>query len=141
MGNYITKATLIDAIGEQELIARTDRERTGEIDEDVLDSYIAEAEAEVDGYLRSGGYTTPLESPQDPIIPRLCTDVLRFHLWRGTKTPEDIQDRYKAAGARMKDIQRGTLSVKQPESSTSPDTGIAIEAPDRVFTDETLQGF
>lgn len=141
MGNYLDKALLITKLGEKELLARTDKDRSGAIDDDTLNEYIEASEGVIDGYLRSGGYTAPLTAPVDPLIIRLSLDVLRFDLYRGGQIPPEVQTRYDNAISRLKDIAAGRLDVAVAGATESPGGSIAYSAPEKVFTDANLDGF
>ncbi|CAN5754462.1 hypothetical protein BH11PSE12_BH11PSE12_08330 [soil metagenome] len=86
---YCTKADLINAYGEQELIQLTDRENALVIDDAVLNTAIATAEAEINVWLE-GRYPLPLASVP-LVLKRIACDVTRFGLCG------DIADDHPAA--------------------------------------------
>jgi phage gp36-like protein len=141
MGNYISKQLFLDSNLEQEIIARTDRDRTGGVNDVVLAQFIADAEGEVDGYLRAGAYATPLTSPLDPSIPPLTLDVCRYRYWVGATPPEQVGERYTAATKRLTAIQSGRVQLALADAGPVEESVLDFQAPTRVFTDETLEGF
>ena len=96
---YCTKTQLIDQFGETELRQLTDRDKTGSIDDNVLNNAIDAAAREIDGYLRSR-YALPLSQAQidESALPEKAGDIVRHFLY-GKKVPEEVLNRYKAAVA------------------------------------------
>ncbi len=60
---YANREDMVRAFGERECVSLTDRNYTGQIDDDVLNGALVQASAEIDGYL-CGRYPVPgLMSP------------------------------------------------------------------------------
>ena len=78
--SYATRQDMVNTIGERELIALTDREQTGAINDSVLAVALATAEAEVDSYL-AGRYPLPFPNPPLVLTAYTC-DIARYHLGR-----------------------------------------------------------
>ena len=55
---YATRQDMVNAFGEKECIALTDRDFTGQIDDHVMDVKLTQASAEIDSYL-AGRYPIP----------------------------------------------------------------------------------
>lgn len=106
---YCTVTDLINspAIGEQELIQRTDRNRTGAIDTTVLNAAMARADADINRYLRvkNPGFTVP---PVSDDLKYVAVDLTRFYLYDGT-IPEDIQKAYDRALKTLADYADGKV--------------------------------
>ena len=112
---YCTKQDLIDRFGEAEMIQLTDRAATGEIDDAVLDQAIEDAGGEIDGYLASGGYATPL-SPVPRIVTAKACDMARHALY-DDHAAEQVRKRYEDAIRFLRAVADGTvkLGVSAPE--------------------------
>lgn len=57
---YCTEADIQDRIGEDRLLQLADFDDDDAVDSDQVTNAIADADDIIDGYLRSGGYSTPL---------------------------------------------------------------------------------
>lgn len=136
MGTYIDKQGMIDRFGESELIALTDRDSAGTIDDAVLDAAIADAEARIDAKLR-GRYTLPFATAPDELAP-LAADIARYLMW-GIQAPDAVKARMDFAMGELRDYATGrnTLDVPGEDPDTSPQAPTVI-APAGVFTDATL---
>lgn len=91
---YNTKQNMIDRYGEEELIQLTDRVAAGVIDDAVLNQGIADAAAEIDGYL-GGRYQLPL-AVTPPILTVYACDMTRYRLYDDAAT-EQVEKRYQDA--------------------------------------------
>lgn len=86
---YCTDTDLITRYGEYELTQLTDRARVGAIDGSVLDQAIADAGAEIDGYLATAGYPTPLVAAPY-VLTRYACDLARWYLYDEVR-PDAVQ--------------------------------------------------
>ncbi len=138
---YSTLAGLTDSFGAEELVQLTDRENVGAIDEAVVNKAIASADAEIDGYLAAGGYVVPL-SPVVPLVVDLAEALVRYRLYKDHPT-ESVSTRAKEARDVLKSLADGTMSLSTGgQSGSAGSAGNAeVEAPDRVFTSDTLRDF
>lgn len=141
MGTYVDQQYFLDNALGNEIIARTDRDRAGEVDLDVLEEFITAAEGEVNAALRAGAYETPLTAPVDPSIPPLVLDVCRWRYWVGANPPDEVTLRYKRATDRLLAIQKGHVALDLSDAGPGKGSVIDYRAPDRIFTDETLEGY
>lgn len=128
---YCTRQNLIDRYGEEELIQLTDRANIGQIDDAVLDQAIADAAAEIDGYL-SARYTLPLGSVPAALT-RVAADIARYDLYSSV-APEHVRQRYEDARRFLEQIaagrvQLGAGGVEPPSTSSLAD----IQSGGRVF--------
>src|SRR5271165_430580 len=107
---YATAQDLIDRFGETELVQLTDRSDPPAyaIDQAVASSALATASAEMDGYI-CVKYALPL-SAVSPVLVDLACDIARFRLY-SVRATEEVQKRYDAALARLKEIARGTFKL------------------------------
>lgn len=128
---YCTAQDMIDRFGEDEVIQLTDRARQGIIDDGVLDRALSDAQAEVDGYL-AARYPLPLASVP-PVLVRVSADITRYYLFDRAAT-DQVESRYKAAVALLRDISAGRVTLGLPEAAT-PQTSntVTMESGGRVF--------
>jgi len=133
---YAVQADLEQRFGEAELVRLTDRAAppTGQVDAAVVTRAIADAEAEINGYLASR-YTLPLGSTPE-ILKRLTCDLARYLLYDDV-APDQIRDRYKDAVALLKGIAEGKVSLAiDPASQPAPQAEtdvVAARTADRTF--------
>lgn len=91
---YSSQADLISRYGETELIQLTDRDGLlGGIDAVVLSAALSDADAEIDGYLRAGGYALPLASVPAELL-RHASQMARYYLYDGER-PEYVRQDYQ----------------------------------------------
>ena len=104
----------------------------------------ADAASIIDSYLASvpgRSYLLPLTAPPARVI-ELCSDITRYKLW-DDQAPEIVKDRYNAAIAFLEKVALGELTIVGLEEEPVEGVvgAIAYTAKDRVFTDETREGF
>ena len=131
---YATVDQLVRQFGQREVIALSDRENTGEMDETVLGDALDNASSEIDSYLASR-YAMPL-NPVPKMLSSLCGDIARYRLCSGeTRMTEEIEKRYKAATDFLKQVASGVAvlgtsaageAVPQPESSIEFSSGVLV---------------
>ncbi|MCE5420258.1 MAG: DUF1320 domain-containing protein [Acidithiobacillus sp.] len=108
---YCTLADLIERYGEAELIQRADRDNDGSPDAAVVNRAIADASAEIDGYLATR-YQLPL--PTIPVIlARIAGDMARYFLWQ-EQASEEVRRRYEDARRLLEAISSGKVSLGLP---------------------------
>lgn len=138
---YATRTDMIKRFGEEELILLTDHDAdSGVIDDVVLEQAIADASAEIDGYL-GGRYSLPL--PTVPaVLVRICCDIARYHLHH-EHAPERIAKRYDDAIKFMGQLGSGAISLGKPdEGDTSPSNNTAqLMSAGSVFARERSKDF
>lgn len=107
---YASAADMVTRFGEREVIALTDRDRSNQVNESVLQVALDSAEAEINGYL-GGRYQLPL-----PRVPRILTgyacDMARYRLC-GAECPttDEIRDRYKDAVGFLQRVAEGKITL------------------------------
>jgi phage gp36-like protein len=130
---YATRDDMIKRFGEEEIILLTDQDaNAGVIDDGVLNQALADASAEVDGYL-GGRYTLPLPSAPAVLV-RICCDIARY-LLHDEHAPERIEKRYDDSVKFLKSLAKGEIGLGIPdEGDASPSNNTAqISSDGRVF--------
>jgi len=132
---YATQADMVSRFGSTEVIAMTDRDRTGEIDADLLSNALDDASAEMDTYL-AGRYRLPLST-----VPRflagLCCDIARYRLAGAeVRDTEEVRTRFRDAIAFLKLAADGkvTLGVDPAGMTVQPGSTIRFEQGTRIFS-------
>jgi phage gp36-like protein len=131
--SYVTTAQLIARFGEQVLIDLTDRDGLGVIDEDVLASAVAAAEATVNGYV-SGRYPIPLSPVTEDVLEAIF-NLVRYIL-DGDNGNDIVINRRNDSIAWLKDVSAGRarLSGIEVVAPPSPATSrIEMRSQPRVF--------
>lgn len=137
---YASQSDLEERFGAQEILELSDRANTGSIVVAVVARALADADAEINGYL-SARYTLPLGSTP-PVLVRLAADMARYYLYDDRVT-DQVKARYDAAVKLLKAISAGTATLgPEADSSEVPTTGgVQIEANERVFSQDTLSDY
>ncbi len=139
---YVTLSQLQDRYGDALLVSLTDRAAvpTGSIDTDVVDRAIADASAQIDGYL-AARYALPMAS-----VPALLVDltaaltIWKLHLY---DPPQKMRDDRDGALKMLENIARGlvTLEIAGVEPEGSGSGGVQITDRERPLTADNLKGF
>jgi phage gp36-like protein len=138
---YATQVDLVSRFGETEIIQLSDRTGTaGAIDSAVVADKLADADAEIDGYLQ-GRYTLPL-SPVPTVLVRVAADIARYHLYDDRAT-EQVTKRYTDAINFLELVAKGDVQLGVTPDGTPAETGAGPESvnPGRVFTTDSLKDF
>jgi phage gp36-like protein len=137
---YATTQDMIDRFGQQELAELTDRTNGAVIDATVLGKALADADAEINGYLASR-YTLPLASVP-PILTKFAADIARYQLY-DVRVTEAVKARYDDAIKFMKDLARGlgSLGLDQVDEPVADAGGVQIQANVRVFCRARLEDY
>lgn len=108
---YVSKAQLIDAFGETELIQLTDRVNLNVIDDVVLSQAITKAALRIDGYI-SPRYNLPLDQAMIDAssLTEMTGYIVRRILYKDAAI-DQIKDDYKDALAWLRDVQSGKVSL------------------------------
>lgn len=141
MGNYITKADIIEQLPELFLTQLTDDEGLGITNETRVNAAIDDAEGEADGYL-SARYVTPL-SPVPNAVQKFTADIAIYNLFsRKDQVPPDREKRYESAVKFFANASKGivNLGAAKPEPSNSPG-GVEISGNTRRLTRDKMEGF
>lgn len=134
---YATAQDLTDRFGATELIELTDRANTGAIDTTVLGRALADADAEINGYLASR-YTLPLASVP-PVLVAKASDMARYYLY-DVRVTEAVKARYDDAVKYLQSLPKGLVSLGlDPVNVPVADAGgVQIQANARVLTADNL---
>jgi phage gp36-like protein len=139
---YASQSDMVARFGEREVRILTDRDNQGLIDPAVLDYALAQADAEIDGYLQ-GRFALPLASVPVLLVGIAC-DVARYRL-AGTdiRETDPIRMRYKDAVKLLASIGKGELQLGlSATGQATPDAGaVRIVEGGRVFTPDTLSDY
>jgi phage gp36-like protein len=107
---YATLQTLIDRYGQDQLLVLADRDADGEIDTDITDRALADAEAEIDGYLATR-YELPLATVP-PVLSRLAADIALYRLCDDdAMVTDERRRRYDDALSLLGRISSGVVSL------------------------------
>jgi phage gp36-like protein len=134
---YATLSDILEQVAEAELIALTDDEQLGAVDQTVVDRAIANAGALIDGHCRDR-YVVPF-APVPDLVRMFAVDLAVFNLYgRRThiETPAVILERQKQALAYLKRVQDGaaTLGAAVKLGSHTASNGATYTGADRLFT-------
>jgi phage gp36-like protein len=137
---YIIAQDMIDAFGEEEVVALTnlDNPSATTINNVVLQQAIDDACATIDAYLQSR-YTTPIV-PTPAALVRIACDITRGELDQNNPRDEVIR-RWEMAIAFLKDIAKGVASIPLPEPAATSDGLPGYVSNPPVFTMQSLEGF
>jgi phage gp36-like protein len=140
VSTYAVEADLIKRFGQAEILALSDLDRSGAIDHTRTAQALADASAEIDGYLQSR-YQLPL-SDVPAMLSLLCCNVARY-LLMGTRPTEEARSRYDDAIKYLRDIATGKFGLGlDPSSGTpAPVTTATLVQRDRVFSGDALRDF
>jgi phage gp36-like protein len=108
---YASQADMIDRFGTVEIQQLTDRElpALGEIDADVLDRALADADGIVDRYL-CARYSVPLAPTYPTDIVRIACDIARYML-HDLGAPESVRQHYEDALKWLAAVAEGKLPL------------------------------
>lgn len=140
--SYATKANMISAFGEDEVIALTDRSNAFVIDDAVLAAALAEADAEIDPYL-AGHYVLPPASVPAVLVGKAC-DITRYRLSGAGVTETDIvRMRYTDAIKFLDKVAAGKLPLALDALGGVPVAtgGVKFSGGVRTFDRNTLADF
>lgn len=137
MTMYATADDFVLRIGEQQAIELTDRDRTGEINQQVLAIALSDSSSQMDGYLL-GRYTLPLASIPDNLV-RICCDIARYRLVSMSEvtTTDEIIERYKLSLKELEQIASGKISlgIASNETQAEDSVGVIFSNPgNRIFS-------
>jgi len=140
---YCTGEQMAERFGRNIIAQLTSRDGSGEIDEAVLDSAIADASAEIDMFL-AGRYSLPLSSVPLPLTRIACViarDILAVnsdvHDERWAKQADD-------ARKMLRDIADGRTSLgvdSLAQAPATPPSGVSMESGGRIWARDKSGGF
>jgi phage gp36-like protein len=131
---YCTIDDIKKVIPAAELIQLTDDSQTGEVDTDIVNAAIANADNLINGYLRAK-YSLPLSEVPD-LVKEFSVTLAKHWLYsrRWPELPDGLKDAYKNAFSMLKDINAGKLTLGIDETTT--DTTVD-QAESQFYTNKT----
>lgn len=113
------------------------------LDNDRINTAIADADALIDGYLGSR-YAVPFTTVP-PLIKKLSVDIAIYYLHQGyqeLKMPEGVKERYDDAIRSLEELKSGEILLAGSTSAAALSAFIRTNktADDRIFTAESLAG-
>ncbi len=137
---YSTIEDLYARDTEQSIIDLTDDEHTGNVDTDIVDKAISDADTLIDSYLLGRVSCMPfIEIPST--INGLSIELAIYYLYLrrfASNIPEGTVFRYKEAMKQLKSVASGEVIVC-PVDATKP--SVKVKAPAAVYTPETLAAY
>ena len=129
---YASEQDLIYRFGESEVIQIT--RGTTTVNSSVLAEAQAQADAEIDGYLR-GRYALPLAGTPE-IINRCACDIARWILYSGVIT-EEVERRYKRSIELLEKIAKGDIQLGLLAAPSESEVNLSSDMPQ--FESDELQ--
>jgi phage gp36-like protein len=140
---YCTLDDIKNDIPEAELIQLTDDDNAGVVDEAKVTDAIADADSEIDTYLR-GRYPLPLD-PAPRILKKLSIGIALYYLFHRRQIANDvIKERYENAVKLLDRIAKGQVHLVEADGDAVTDEGgpqASKDEDDRVFSDDTLENY
>lgn len=143
---YCTIAQLTDRYSERFLLELSDRALLAPadpvIDADLFDRAIADAGAEIDGYLL-GRYRLPIDNPP----PMLIDLALRMAIYKAhaAVVPDKIRDDYKDAIKTLQLIANNTIRLPGIDGAEATGSGLTggvqMTDPERPMTVASMKGY
>ncbi|MFM2056044.1 MAG: hypothetical protein RLY71_429 [Pseudomonadota bacterium] len=140
---YATQQDLIDRFGAVELAQLTDEAAGQAIDAAKVAQALADADAEIDGYL-GVRYALPLATVP-ALLERLACDIARYYLF-DDRANDAVRARYTSAVALLKNLSAGSVTLglaaalPVPEAAASAVT-VRVGTRSRIFDSDTLDSF
>lgn len=128
---YATLSDLQARYGDDELLQLTDRDGDSFPDAAVYEPALADASAEIDGYV-GAVRDVPLSLPPPALIVLLTCEIARYRLWQDAAS-EEVRARYEDAVAKLRDIAARRMQVPGLDPAQGPASAPQISAPGRVF--------
>ena len=138
---YATQADLVERFGADVMVQLTNRTDGQAIDAVVLGRALADADAEIDGYLATR-YALPLASTPAVLV-RLSADLARYQLCRD-KVPDSVRQRYVDAVAVLKRLATGEVQlagITAVPAAGGVGNAVASRTAERQFGPGQLQGY
>jgi phage gp36-like protein len=117
---YCTQADILKRLTENELLALADDDNDGSVDADIVTEAIADADAEIDGYVGTR-HAVPLATVPALVLRLSVTIAINnLYLRRTGSLPDSVKTAYDRAVAMLRDISKGTLSLGADDPDGSP---------------------
>lgn len=134
----ITRADLESRLSPQDVAQLADLDGANAEAPGMVDACIADAQAEVLGFVRVA-FRGPLPDPAPDLLKRLTVDVARYNLYQ-RHVPDDhpVAIAYRVAISMLRDIASGRICLGIDGAQAG---GIDVGyAPPRVMTDDAMRG-
>lgn len=143
---YATKQDLLDREGEDMIFAVADRDRDEVLDEAAIERALADASAEMDGYI-SRRYSLPLVTAP-AWGKQICGDIAIYRLARAADAlTNELRQRYEDARSFLDRVALGKVDLGLPATDEpAGDAGevkggeILVDAEPRLFSRRRLRG-
>ncbi|MFZ6748519.1 gp436 family protein [Undibacterium sp. Ren11W] len=143
---FASKSDMRNRFGDREVIALTDRDFTGAINDAVLQQGLTAADAEIAGYL-AGRYTLPFAVVPAVLVGYAC-DIARYRL-TGTEVTctDDIQARYHQAIKYLTMAGRGEIPLGVDANGavvggvSATGNAVRLAAGARKFNVDSMSGY
>lgn len=139
---YATVADMIVRFGEQDLVLLSWREGAAEgvINTTVVEQALADATAEINGYI-GGRHKLPLSAVPEVLIGHCCS-IARY-LLNGDRAPEQVTDRYNSVIKYLTAVGKGDLQLGMADDQPAQPSGtIAVmQSEGLVFSRRNGRGF
>lgn len=119
---YATPQDLVTRFGADEMQQLSDIQplRVGAVVPEVLGRALADASAEIDGYL-AARHSLPLATVP-ALLTVFCCDIARYRLM-STRADDRVEASYKAAIIYLRDVAMGRIALFSPDSAPAADSG------------------
>lgn len=139
---YANRQEMIDRFSEAELAQLTDKGaiRADRIVDAVLERALADASAEIDGYL-AGRYVLPLD-PVPANLSLLCCDIARYRL-QINEAGEQVKARYDGAVRFLTKVASGDIQIGATALGATPAAasgGVSFRTGQKSFGREAFDG-
>ena len=140
---YATLADILEQVDQETLIALTDDEQAGAVDETVVDRAIANGEAVINAHC-GDRYKVPFALPAPDLVRLMTVDLAVYNLYSRRPhidMPEVIGERQKQVFAHLRLVQKGEASVGiAPDKTTGTEShGALVSGNERIFTRKTMR--
>lgn len=139
---YCSQTDLLERINQATLISLSnDEDSPTEVDASVVARAIADADAEIDGYVGTR-HTVPL-SPVPDLVRKMSVELAIYHLYsRRMGAPEEWRKRYEDNVRLLRDVSAGKVSLGEDDPSSTPVAKpVTYDGQERVFNRDTLKDF
>lgn len=139
---YASVADMVSRFGEQDLVLLSWREGAadGVINTPVVEQALADATAEINGYI-GGRHKLPLSAVPEVLIGHCCS-IARY-LLNGDRAPEQVTDRYNSVIKYLTAVGKGDLQLGLADDQPAQPTGTVatMQSDGLVFSRRTSKGF
>lgn len=137
---YCNQDDIGERLDQDTLIQLTDDTDTGAVDTSKVARAIADADAEINGYV-ARRYTVPL-SPVPDLVRMLSVELAIYHLYsRRQGASEEWCERHKHNLATLTGISRGDVILDQDDPAAPASSPAEFLSQPRVFSRDTLEDF